>query len=363
MRVPKRISLISETASVLKDGIQSGTWKDTLPSERMLSSQLHVSRPTVRAALAILQKEGLLQVTHSKCRRILPSKTPSAPKLQKTIGLVVNTPISQMSQFSFHVLMDVRHHLQQSGFDSEMFVLPSQDFRYNRIKLENFLEKHSIFCCILILASEEEQKWFSDKGIPALVLGTSYESVQLPSLDVDYYAVCRHAAGVFLARGHRQLAFVRYQAVAGGDTASEQGFLDGIAQSGHSDARGIVISHKGTHKDLAAKIDKVFDTKDNRPTGILTLRPMPTLMAIMHFLKKGYSIPEDISIIARDWDYSIDYIEPRIAHYAHPMEQFSQRLTRLMLQMLENGALYTKRNLVFADFNEGESLLNISKPI
>ena len=356
LQIPKRISLISETASILRDGINKGHWKGTLPGERVLCDQLHISRPTLRAALSLLQREGMIRVTHGKRRKIFPvEKIPVfAPK--RMIGLIINKPISEISHLSFQVLMEARHHLHLGGFETEIFISPTQEFRHQRLKLENFIKKHSVSCCILLLSSEEQQKWFYQKGIPALVFGSNYPSVKLSSLDVDNYAVCRHAAGIFLGRGHRRLAFIRSDNRIAGDRASAEGFMDGITQSRHAKAKGTVIRHKDTRRDLIRRLDGLLDSEDLRPTGILTSRPLETLMVVMHLLKRGITLPEDISLIARDRDHSFNFLEPKIAHYAYPRDLFSRRLTRVILSLLDNVTVYTSRNLIQSEFIDGESL-------
>src|SRR5262245_42571311 len=54
-------SLPAQTVGILKEKILSGDWGQTLPSERELSDWLVVSRGTLRAALARLQREGIVK--------------------------------------------------------------------------------------------------------------------------------------------------------------------------------------------------------------------------------------------------------------------------------------------------------------
>jgi len=56
--VPKRSSLVAQTAVILRDGIKAGLWNDCLPGELGLCRQLQASRVTLRAAVEQLQREG-----------------------------------------------------------------------------------------------------------------------------------------------------------------------------------------------------------------------------------------------------------------------------------------------------------------
>jgi DNA-binding FadR family transcriptional regulator len=53
--IPQRTSLSNEVVKVLREGLTSGVWSEWLPGERSLCERLHVSRPTVRAALGELR--------------------------------------------------------------------------------------------------------------------------------------------------------------------------------------------------------------------------------------------------------------------------------------------------------------------
>lgn len=355
IEIPRKTSLVTETARIVRRNIYQGVWSDFLPGERHLSEELHVSRPTLRTALDLLEKEGLLEVTHGKRRRILEVKPPRSTLRRKTIGLITNLPFSEITQITNHVIMEMRYHLQQNGFNTQIFIPPSGVFRYQKRKLENFLRDHEISCSVLVLASREQQEWMASRNIPTLVLGSCYEGTDLPSLDTDHFAVCRHAVGHLLARGHRKLALFRNDNRIAGDRASQEGFLQGIEQSRHKNTSGIVIRHKGTPEDVAVRLNRLLDSED-RPSGILTSRPQETFMVFTQLLKRGMDVPGDISLIARDRDNYFQYLTPKITHYATPRELFSQRLIRLTVQLVQNGVLSTKQHLLFPDFVEGESV-------
>jgi len=355
-RIPKRISLISETTSVLKDNINRGVWKETLPGERDLADQLQVSRPTLRAALSLLQKDGMIRTAHGKRRLILRVELPAASSRRLMIGLVDRTPVAEVRQLTFQLMMELRNHLHRDGFESEYLIAPPQSLRTDRQKLEDFIKKRSLTCCVLMRSSEEDQKQLYDQGVPTLVLGTAYPSTELPSLDVDYYSVCRHAAGTFLHRGHRKLVLIRSDNRIAGDHASVEGFMDGIAQSPHPDAHATVIRHRSLPTDLNRKLDRLLSSGKSRPTGIFTFSALETLITIMHLQRRGISVPEDMSLIARDLDLFFNCLEPTITHYAYDNSAVCRRLTRFVRQLVEQGALPTRKNLIYPKLMDGTSL-------
>ncbi|MGK0184896.1 MAG: DNA-binding GntR family transcriptional regulator [Verrucomicrobiales bacterium] len=58
--VPKRHSLLAETASILREAVRSGRWHENLPGERKLCQQMQIGRDTLRAAIRQIEREGLI---------------------------------------------------------------------------------------------------------------------------------------------------------------------------------------------------------------------------------------------------------------------------------------------------------------
>ena len=85
--LPRRRSLIDETARTLRLAIARGTWVEFLPGERELSRRFQVSRPTLRAALGELSRDGEIERSpRQRCRilngpRRFPVGTDRQPRL------------------------------------------------------------------------------------------------------------------------------------------------------------------------------------------------------------------------------------------------------------------------------------------
>ena len=355
MHLPLRHSLITETTNALRAQLAEGEGPDVLPSERVLCQQLHVSRPTLRLAMEPMENEGLIEVVPGKGWRIVRRPEAVRREGKKMLGMVVTQPIDRTPQISAQLILELRYHLLLGGIDSEFFVCVSGDFKKQQKRLEVFIEKHSLRCCMLMLSSHERQMWFVQKGFPAFVLGSPHPSVALPSLDIDYRAVCRHAAGILLGRGHRHIALVRVGWDVAGDKASEMGFGEGVKDSAQMDARCTIVRHSGKSSDLCSRLNLLF-AKSDAPTALLVCDPTDVFVCLIHLLNQGISVPGKVSIVARDDDHAFDRVQPTIARYELPLEVFSQRLTRLTLQLVENGSLPSTRHLLVPRFVDGGTL-------
>ena len=63
-----------------------------------------------------------------------------------------------------------------------------------------------------------------------------------------------------------------------------------------------------------------------------------------YLMKHGIRVPADVSLISRDGD---PLFEDTISHYRFDDEAFAHRLSRLMLQLVDQGTLRPGPNLIF----------------
>jgi LacI family transcriptional regulator len=315
-----------------------------------------VSRPTVRTALQLLARDGVVEIHHGRRNRLLRSSARRATAQSRLVGIVTQEPLSQMTQNAYQGVAELRAHLAEQGFATEIIVCPSGGGRARLRKLDTFISDNAVFCCVLITVSEDVQRWFAARRVPALVVGSCHDAVALPSLDIDFRSVCRHAAGEFLRRGHRSIAFVVQDSGFAGDLASEAGFREGAEQHGPSDsARAVIVRHNGTARHITAKLDTVFESA-NPPTALLVARPWAVFAVIIYLLKRGQRVPDAVSLLARDQDDLFQAVDPPIAHYRLEPGAFVHRLSRLMLDLVQRRHLASEPHLLFPKLAPGGTL-------
>lgn len=350
---PRPMTYSAQAALAIRQAIAQGAWTEYLPGERRLCAYLQVSRPTIRTALRLLAKDGLIQIRPGRRYRVLDRRCPTLTQSKRLVGLVIQEPLTQMTQNAYQGVSELRAHLAEQGFITEMVVCsPGRSGAHLRT-LENFVRTNRVFCCVLITVSAEVQRWFAARDLPALIVGSCHQGVALPSLDVDYRSVCRHAAGVFLAKGHRHIALVVQNSGFAGDLASEQGFREGTAQRGGKTlTRAIVLRHNGTAQNITAKLDDLFNTP-RPPTALLVARPWAVFAVIIYLLRRGRSVPDAVSLISRDQDFLFESVEPPIAHYRLQPGAFARRLSRLMRKLISQGRLPPESHALFPKYVAG----------
>lgn len=350
--MPKRNSLSAQAAASITQAIENGTWKEFLPSERRLCEMLRISRPTIRTALRMLEKNGLIEIRQGRRNRLLKPRDSGSSPHSRLVGLLTHEPFTHMSAATYQNIGEMQTLLAKHGFTTEVIVCPTHSAKAQRRKLEEFVRHNRVFCCVLLSVSKELQKWFTEHSVPALVLGSCHADVRLPSLDIDYRSVCRHAGGLFLSKGHRRMALVVPNSGVAGDLASEVGFREAIPGSRQDDASATIVRHNGTAANITAKLDQLFKSP-HAPTALLVAKTQHVFTVIIYLLKRGLAVPDTISLIARDHDHIFETVHPPISHYTMENDTFAHRLSRLMMQMVSQGYLPPEPDLFFPRFFQG----------
>lgn len=179
MSLPQNKS--SQAAQHLKEQILSGVYENSLPSERLLSEQLLVSRNCIRDALAILtQEEVLAPPIQSRRRQILVSKGQVLePKETRCIIVSPKAEHNSTEQFLAQ-LSQLRHILSPSNIQVEVRSSPA--FRNNSpaALLEELTESLPNSVWVLYQCPENIQKWFESSKLSCLVLGSTFPEISIP---------------------------------------------------------------------------------------------------------------------------------------------------------------------------------------
>jgi len=352
--VPIRLTLVSQVTAMLRQSIAAGIWKESLPSEMELGQLLHVSRITVRAALAELVAQKVVSSGRGQRRRILRRPKKTIPAGPKRVVLLAPIPLREMPRFELFWIDEVREHLAGAGFHLEVHKEAACSGNTPGKALEKLNQRLNPSGWILLQSTRAAQQWFSKNGRLAVIAGSRHPGVNLPFVDVDYRALCHHAAGRLLASGHRRLAFINLNSGLAGDLDSEQGFLEAARQS-KSPTSGIVLRHNRSPEDVIRRMNALLGRPD-APTGFLVSKAYHALTVMGCLRQRGLRVPEDCSIISRDREAYLEHTVPRMTHYAADPELLGRNLSRLLTQMISSGIILHRECRIMPRFVAGGTL-------
>jgi DNA-binding LacI/PurR family transcriptional regulator len=326
-----------------------------MPGEFDLCHQLHVGRVTLRAALAQLQSEGWVRSGQGKRREIVARRGRSTPAASGRVVLLTPSPMQLLRPFTILWTNELREHLAEAGYNLETHgshAFYGQGWATN---LEVLVRQLRPVGFVLTATTQKMQRWFSDRGLPCVIAGSRHPGIELPSVDGAYRAVCRHAVGQFLARGHLRLAFLNPDPGAAGDLESEVGFNEAVAQAGHAKVQASVVRHDETVANIRRKVDALL-RQENPPTAFLVSRSANVLPVMGHLTSRGLRLPEDVALISRDHDPYLERVVPSVARYVVNPSALANRVASAVLQVVQGRMLTPADSHIMPEFTEGETL-------
>lgn len=354
LQPPRKTSLPEETYRVLRKAIEEGNWSQFLPGERLLCDQFQISRPTLRHALQRLEEENVITNHQGRRREILLRniRKQSAQK-ESVVGLLCRKPVREMFGHTSRKVAAMEHVLHQKGFAFQLHArLGCFSVRPGKA-LETLVRESNVDVWILQETTQAMQKWFVKNKIPAIVSGTPYEGIDLPSVDLDNEAICRHAAGLLVARGRRHLFFVTLRTDFAGDTLAMKGFQEGIDAA--SSTRGFIMRHDGTPEGICKILHHRLKS-GRMADGFIFNHPREAFTVMSYLLGKGYKIPGDFSLISRCQAMDFAALRPTIACYSRENEKVAKLTVDLAIKVARQQPLHKKEIKVIPAFISGDSL-------
>lgn len=117
--------------------------------------------------------------------------------------------------------------------------------------------------------------------IPAVITGTKFDGIDLPYVDMDNEAICRHAVGLLIARNRKSICFQTATHPQPGDLLSETGFTQGIHAS--QDVRGRIARCHLTQRAIRKRFRASLDWEPvDRPPLVLSY-PLPESSLFLPF--------------------------------------------------------------------------------
>lgn len=349
--LPKRVSLVAQCVHSLRTALAAGYWIERMPGERELCQTLEVSRPTLRAALAEMQREGAFETT-ARVRRRIAGQTLAGQSSLKTVAVLLPAQLRSLAPTIVLIIDALRDHLSQNGWTMRLHVSPACFTRRPERALAKATARTPAAVWLLITSVRPMLEWFVRRGLRCLVAGTGIEGIALPFVDADHYAAARHAGALLLRKGHRRIAIVRHDEYTIGDNESERGLREVLSTEPAITLR--ILRHHG-RSHLLTLLDRCLRSAAP-PTAYFVLRSSSALTVTMHLLHRRQRVPQDVAVISRDDEVYLSHTSPLITRYAFNVDLFARHISRLVRTIAETGTLNPHVIRLMPKFIAGETV-------
>jgi DNA-binding LacI/PurR family transcriptional regulator len=347
--------LRNDVLAAIKSGIASGAWTDNLPSERQLTERYQVSRGTLRYALKNLQEAGIIRAVAGSgyvIEKRLQVESSASDGI--SIGILIGTPYRNRGSQDGAWISTLQQRVAKRQWHVHIHDGIPEIKRSPKIGLKKLFRATQHSCWALIRCSHEAQSIFQSEGVPAIVCGTPFPGIDLPSVDINFRATGRHAAGVLAAKGHRRIGFVGRRNGFPGDEELFEGFKEGLAASPSGPSLK-KIRYGNQITDFGPILEQTTQTKDPI-TGIFIDCPFRYLALFTQAIKAGIRVPEDLSLISRyDSDF-LGFLTPEPARYQYDPKKMAHKIHSELESRIQGDVLKSKRSLVLPDYQPGASV-------
>lgn len=322
----QRAFLVDQVDAALRKGIAEGEWVKWLPAERRLAEELQVGRNSLRLALQRLAADGVIEVIPGRGHRLVAPRARATRAMRPVIGILAPFSLEELRPRQALWVDEFRGMLGEHGMRMRFLAAPQCFGPKPGPSLRRLVAEERCAVWILLRSTNEAQTWFAREGVPCVIAGTCHQGVALPSVDLDYRAMCRHAATLLLRHGHRRLAFITTSASAAGDMQSEAGFAEGLAAF-PAPGRAVTVRVRADRDGVARAVRRLMMVKEP-PTAILVNQSYHYLTVFSVLSSLGFRIPRDVSLLCRDEDHFLSYLEPEPTRYVENPRLFARKLVR-----------------------------------
>lgn len=349
-------SLAVQVARRIGEDIRREKWVNRLPGERILADSLQVSRKTLRKSLAILQHEGVIETRRGRGHEIVvDGQRNGTTTTQLSVGLLAPNTIEHMRPFTALWIDALRSLLIENGlrlatFSGQRFFSGQPEKALARLVAQNPQNSW-----ILAHSNEPIQQWFFEQRVPCVLAGSNHPGYHLPNVDLDYFAVCRHAVGAMLRNGHQRVAFLTKLSQRAGDLESEAGFAAGARLPHYPDVDPVIARHDGSLRSVNRTLTRLFNY-GSPPSAILVANPSYYLTTATFLAQRGLRVPEDVSLICRDDDSFLGYLNPVPTRYSCSPSVFAKRMLQSLLVQIRGEPLTQTAVRIEVRYTRGKSL-------
>lgn len=350
-------TLTQQVADAIALNIERGVWAEQLPPERYLARTLQVSRRTLRGAIEILRQEKVLLTMPGLGSQITRPTRPKGGRAvrDQVVGLLMPQSFDHMKPSTMVFIDELRTLLYAKGLRLEVHV--GHRYYSNRpsAALFELTSKHPADGWILIYSNPINQAWFKAQKIPVVIAGTAHEKLDLPDVDLDMFAACRHAANLLVQKGHRRLALVLEDPHLPNEKRSEEGFRDGARLLGKEKVSLKVWRYPGDLRRVRYLAERII-TGPDAVTAVLVTNAYQFLALFSVLTRMGVEIPRDISLLSRNDEHFFQFLDPEPARYTCVPQTRAKAVLSAFMRTTQGERLPKRHFWLVPDFIPGATV-------
>jgi GntR family transcriptional regulator, arabinose operon transcriptional repressor len=317
---------------------------EKIPSENELINIFKVSRNTVRQALDMLEREGIVYKEQGKGTFF------SKSRLKKNFIIGFISPAS-----SKYIYIDIINGIEEYCHKNKYSIILSNSNanpEKEKEALDSMIEK-GIDGLIIepalsynITKDSYIFKKLTDLEIPILVIDVLIQGLNLPTLTLDDIKCGYEATEYLLKKNHNKIGFIYKKEVV----ASEyrlKGYLDALHDYGikinESYISGFYEQDEIKNNDIAGICTRKLLELDYPPTAIFYYNDESAIPGIKTIINCGLRIPDDISVLGFDDSEYAEFSNIPLTTFMHPKKNMGVQAAKMIIDEIQSPGTLKKQ--------------------
>ena len=182
--------------------------------------------------------------------------------------------------------------------------------------------------------TEEHIKEFKNSPVPVVLAGTTEDTAQIPSVNIDYEQAVIDAITSLTDRGHKKIAMVSgslQNAII--KTKMIPGYRKALEAANIPYNEEYLVETDMTYDDGMEALNQLMEL-ENKPTAIFVNSDEAALGVIHAAQDLGISIPEDLEVISSDNTRLALMVRPRLTTIVQPLYDIGAVSMRLLTKLM-----------------------------
>jgi DNA-binding transcriptional regulator YhcF (GntR family) len=301
-------SVTEQVTQAIREGVEQGRWRDTMPGRNRLAEELGVNHKTVGVALRILDEEGILQCQGPGRERRITSKIRAAPVALRVMVLSYDKNDQKTAR-----LLDLIHRLRTAGHMAEFAPKTLCDLGMDLPRVTRFVGKTKADAWVVVAGTKDVLDWFSTQPVPAFALFGRMMHVKMACAAPTKGEAMMELVDRLVEFGHRRIVLLAHddrRKPGPGDL--ERKFLARLETHGIQSSAYNLPDWDDDPDGLRRKLDSLF--RHSPPTALIIDDEMIFLSVIQQLARMGIVAPDRVSLACTDPSPTFEWCRPQITH-------------------------------------------------
>ena len=347
------LSAVEQVAEHLRAELLRGGLSGTMPGVNSLVEELGVGHKTVKAALRMLEDEGLLLNQGRGLQRKIALPEGHAP-----LALRVAVLFYEKGDESHDLLTRFQDKLKAAGHTVVHARKNLTDIGGDMRRLARMIKQTEADAWVVIAGSEEVLQCFVQRQVPAFALFGLQSQLRIAGIAPDQRPAIVAATRRLIGLGHQRIVMLEGSLTLSDPGLNGSAFLDELAAHGIDAGNYNMPGWEGGFDGFYRCLESLFASTP--PTAIFIYSAAQYFATAQFLLNRRLGVPQDVSLICIDKASYFNRFQPSISHVSWNDQPIVNRIVR-WTNNIRQGKEDTRQSMIDAEFIEGGTMGPVPK--